>query len=58
MAKPRIFISSTFCDLKQIRTDLDSFIELIGYEALRNEEGDIPYGKLNELALVISRKGV
>jgi len=45
MAKPRIFLSSTFYDLKQIRTDLDSFIDLLGYEAIRNEEGDIPYGK-------------
>lgn len=45
MAKPRIFISSTFYDLKQIRTDLDFFIESIGYDCIRNEEGDIPYGK-------------
>lgn len=45
MAKPRIFVSSTFFDLKQIRTDLDLFIETLGYEAIRNEEGDIPYGK-------------
>lgn len=45
MAKPRIFLSSTFYDLKQIRTDLDTFIDSLGYEAIRNEEGDIPYGK-------------
>lgn len=45
MAKPRIFISSTFFDLKQIRSDLDLFIETMGYESIRNEEGDIPYGK-------------
>ena len=45
MAKPRIFISSTFYDLKQIRSDLDLFIENLGYEPVRNEEGDIPYGK-------------
>ncbi|WP_232815749.1 DUF4062 domain-containing protein [Chryseobacterium capnotolerans] len=45
MAKPRIFISSTFYDLKQIRTDLDLFIDTLGYETIRNEEGDIPYGK-------------
>ena len=30
MAKPRIFISSTFYDLKQIRTDLDNFIKAWG----------------------------
>jgi hypothetical protein len=45
MAKPRIFISSTFYDLKQIRAELDMFIESLGYEPIRNEEGDIPYGK-------------
>jgi hypothetical protein len=45
MAKPRIFISSTFYDLKQVRSDLENFIESLGYEAVRNEEGDIPYGK-------------
>lgn len=45
MAKPRVFISSTFYDLKQVRSDLDNFIETIGYETIRNEEGNIPYGK-------------
>ena len=45
MAKPRIFISSTFYDLKQIRVELDKFIESLGYEPIRNEEGVIPYGK-------------
>ncbi|MFP3598886.1 DUF4062 domain-containing protein [Chryseobacterium sp. SIMBA_029] len=38
-------MSSTFYDLKQIRTDLDLFIDTLGYETIRNEEGDIPYGK-------------
>lgn len=32
MAKPRIFISSTFYDLKQVRSDLDNFITGLGYE--------------------------
>jgi len=49
MAKPRIFISSTFYDLRQVRADLDFFIEQMGYEPLRNEEGDIPYGKEDAL---------
>ena len=44
MAKPRVFISSTFYDLKQIRTDLDNFIRGLGYDVVRNEEGGIPYG--------------
>lgn len=45
MAKPKIFISSTFYDLKHIRHDLDSFIDSLGYEPIRNEEGNISYGK-------------
>ena len=49
MEKPRIFISSTFYDLRHIRADLDKFIESLGYEPIRNEEGDIPYGKEEEL---------
>lgn len=49
MAKPRIFISSTFYDLRQIRSELDKFIMNLGYEPIRNEEGDIPYGKEDEL---------
>ena len=49
MAKPRVFISSTFYDLRQIRSELDKFIMNIGYEPVRNEEGDIPYGKDEEL---------
>jgi hypothetical protein len=44
MAKPRVFISSTFYDLKQIRADLDNFIQSLGYDVVRNEEGAIPYG--------------
>lgn len=49
MAKPRIFISSTYYDLKQTREDLASFITSLGYEAVRNEEGNIPFGKDNTL---------
>lgn len=45
MAKPRIFLSSTFYDLKQIRFDLDRFIRDLGYEAVRNEQGEIPFSK-------------
>lgn len=49
MAKPRVFISSTFYDLRTVRLELDKFIESIGYEPIRNEEGDIPYGKAEAL---------
>ena len=49
MAKPRLFISSTFYDLRQVRADIDFFVEQMGYEAVRNEEGDIPYGSTDAL---------
>lgn len=45
MAKPRVFVSSTFYDLKQVREDLDSFISGLGYEAVLHESGDVVYGK-------------
>lgn len=49
MAKPRVFISSTFYDLRTIRLELDKFLEGLGYEPVRNEEGDIPYGSNESL---------
>ncbi len=41
--KPRIFISSTFYDLKYIREDLANFVRLYGYEPVLFEDGDIGY---------------
>lgn len=49
MAKPRVFISSTYYDLKQTREDISNFIEQLGYESVRNEEGNIPYGNKEHL---------
>jgi len=49
MAKPRVFVSSTFYDLRQVRIDLDRFIKEIGYEGVLNELGNIPYGKDDKL---------
>lgn len=43
MAKPRIFISSTYYDLKHIRYSLDIFISGLGYETILSEKGDIAY---------------
>lgn len=45
MARPRIFVSSTYFDLKVIREDLDRFITSFGYEPVRHERGHISYGK-------------
>jgi len=43
MAKPRIFVSSTYYDLKHIRSSLDVFISTLGYEPILSEKGDIAY---------------
>lgn len=43
MAKPRIFVSSTYYDLKHIRDRLEAFIENFGYEPVLFESGDIPF---------------
>jgi len=43
MARPRVFVSSTYYDLKHIRSSLDLFIESLGYESVLSEKGDIAY---------------
>lgn len=50
--KPRIFISSTFYDLKYIREDLANFVRSYGYEPVLFEDGDIGYtpGKTLDLS--------
>lgn len=45
MARPRVFLSSTFYDLRYIRNDLKRFINEMGYESILNERGNIPYGR-------------
>lgn len=49
MAKPRIFVSSTYYDLKHIRSDLERFIQEQSYDAILNEKGNIPYGSSEKL---------
>lgn len=43
MASPRIFLSSTYYDLKQVRNDIGNSIEQLGYQVVRHERSDIPY---------------
>jgi Domain of unknown function (DUF4062) len=43
MARPRIFVSSTYYDLKHLRSSLENFIESLGYDAVLSEKGDIAY---------------
>lgn len=43
MARPRIFVSSTYYDLKHLRSSIEAFIESLGYESILSEKGDIAY---------------
>ena len=43
MARPRVFISSTYYDLRHIRTSLEGFVERLGYEPVLSEKGKIAY---------------
>jgi hypothetical protein len=43
MPRPRIFVSSTYYDLKHIRASLDLFIDSLGYDPVLSEKGDIAY---------------
>ena len=49
MAKPRVFLSSTFYDLRYIRGDLERFIRELGYEPILHERGQVPYGRNESL---------
>ena len=43
MTKPRVFVSSTYYDLKHLRSSLENFIESLGFEAILSEKGNIAY---------------
>ena len=47
--KPRIFVSSTFYDLKYVREELANFIRLHDFEPIMFEDGDIGYDVGREL---------
>lgn len=49
MAKPRIFISSTYYDLRNIRSDLERYIKERNYDPILNEKGHIAYSNVKRL---------
>lgn len=49
MSRPRIFVSSTYYDLKHIRRSIEEFIDALGYESVLFESGDIPFTHLDPL---------
>ncbi|WP_189338391.1 DUF4062 domain-containing protein [Sphingobium sp. SCG-1] len=49
MARPRIFVSSTYFDLKSVRADLEHFIRERGFDPVLHERGAVPYGSSEAL---------
>ncbi|MBE6814773.1 MAG: DUF4062 domain-containing protein [Ruminococcaceae bacterium] len=49
MAVPRVFISSTFYDLVQVRYNIGDFIKNLGYEPVMHEKSAITYTQNTEL---------
>jgi hypothetical protein len=49
MAKTRVFISSTYYDMRNIRNELERFIRAQGYEPVLFERGHVPYGTKEKL---------
>lgn len=43
MAVPRVFVSSTFYDLKQVRFNIGDFIKNLGYETVMHERSGVAY---------------
>lgn len=43
MARPKVFVSSTYYDLKHIRASVEIFVENLGFEAILSEGGSIAY---------------
>ena len=43
MAKLKVFVSSTYYDLKHIRASLEAFLDNMGYEPILFESGDITF---------------
>ena len=44
MARPRVFLSSTYYDMRVVRADLERFVREQGYEPIMFERGHIAYG--------------
>jgi hypothetical protein len=49
VARPRVFISSTFYDLKYVRADLEKFIQGMGFDPVLHERGSVAYGTAERL---------
>lgn len=51
MAVPRVFISSTYYDLKQARNNIGDFIKSLGYEPVMHERSGVAYTQTEPLEM-------
>src|SRR6266853_3490018 len=49
MSRPRMFVSSTYYDLKYVRADIEEFGQQFGLDTVLFEKGEIPYESDKEL---------
>lgn len=49
MAVPRVFVSSTYYDLKQYRNNIADFIKSLGYEPIMHERSGVAYTQIQPL---------
>lgn len=54
MAAPRVFISSTYYDLRHVREDIGNFIKSMGYEPVMHDKGGVTYAQSETLEASIS----
>lgn len=43
MAAPRVFVSSTYYDLRHVRDDIEIFLKRLGYTPVMHDKGSITY---------------
>lgn len=51
MAVPRVFVSSTYYDLKQYRSNIETFIKSLGYDPIMHERSKVAYTQTKELEI-------
>ena len=49
MATPRVFISSTYYDLKHVRNDVCNFVSSLGYTPVMHDKGGVAYTQIEPL---------
>lgn len=43
MAAPRVFVSSTYYDLRHVRDDIEIFLKGLGYVPVMHDKGNVTY---------------